>query len=435
MKYKLLTLILTTCASWVSAQDTLIYSKFEVVEQAIECSYQRLIAEKQAAMAQADRQSNTLFLPTVTASYTALTTNNPLMAFGSKLNQGILTPADFDTDLLNNPDNVANFATVIQVLQPLLNLDGVNGRNAAKNQQEAYQLKAARAKEYLELEASKLYTQLQLAYEAVIVLSRARQTAAEGVSMVNDYYDQGMVQKADVLDAKVRANEVENQLQFARSNVHNTSDQLLTVMGMEPGLSVLQPAEKAPIDYAVESYPQLLPEGRKDLLAMSKSVEGYESMLQSSKMKFVPRINAFGSFQVYDNQPLGFGASGYILGANLSWNLFSGYANVAKTKKARMEMEKASLEQQEYVAKQQAELIKTTRMLSDAMNKVELSQMAFEQATESYKIRKDRYEQGLEKTVDLLSAESQMYQKELQLLQAIFEYNFTKEYLHFLTRE
>lgn len=357
------------------------------------------------------------------------------MAFGSKLNQGILTSADFDPDLLNNPDNVGNFATEISILQPLLNLDGVHGRSAAKVQQEAYLLKAARTREYLELETSKLYSQLQLAYEAVIVLSRARQTAAEGVSMVKDYYDQGMVQKADVLDAQVRANEVENQLQFARSNIHNASDQLLIVMGMEPGLSVLKPAEKAPLDYAVESYPQLLPEGRKDLLAMSKSVEGYESMMQSSKLKFLPRINAFGSFQVYDNQPFGFGASGYVLGANLSWSLFSGYANVANTKKARIEMEKASLEQKEYMAKEQAELIKTTRMLSDAMNKVELSQLAFEQSTESHKIRKDRYEQGLEKTVDLLSAESQMFQKELQLLQAIFEYNFTKEYLQFLTRE
>ena len=152
-------------------------------------------------------------------------------------------------------------------------------------------------------------------------------------------------------------------------------------------------------------------------------------------MKFFPRINAFGSFQVYDNVPLGFDASGYLVGAKLSWDLFNGYSNIAKVNKAKLEREKSQLEMEEYSAQQQAELNKANRMLKDTRNKIELSQLAFEQAAESHKIRKDRFEQGLEKTVDLLAAASLMYQKELQLKQAIFEYNFSKEYLYFLTRE
>jgi len=74
-------------------------------------------------------------------------------------------------------------------------------------------------------------------------------------------------------------------------------------------------------------------------------------------------------------------------------------------------------------------------MLRVTRNKIDMMELAFEQARESYKIRKDRFEQGLEKTVDLLASESRLFQKELQLNQAIFEYNFTKEYLEFLTRE
>ncbi|NQZ77059.1 MAG: TolC family protein [Ekhidna sp.] len=418
------------------AQDTLQLSKAEFVEKVTQSSYQQLVADKQAAMAEADfQQSNALFLPTVTASYTAITTNNPLMAFGSKLNQEILTQQDFNPALLNDPDNIENYTTEIMVLQPLLNLDGVYGRNAAQIQKDAFALKAERTREYLELEATKAYMQLQLAYEAVAVLDRAEHTANEAVQMVNDYYDQGLVQKADVLDATVKQGEVTNQLRYARSNVQNTSDQLLTLMGLAAGSTTIRPNEKAPIGYSTQSYPLLLPENRKDLMAMSKSVIGYSNMLSASKMKFVPRINAFGTYQINDGQPFGFGASGYLLGARLSWDLFSGYSNIAKTNKARLEMEKASLEKEEYLLTQQAELNKAIRMLADAESKVLVSQNAFEQATESHKIRRDRFEEGLEKTVDLLFAESQMYQKELQLQQAIFEYNFTKEYLHFLTRE
>ena len=68
--------------------------------------------------------SGAFFLPDVSVSHTGFTTTNPLMAFGSKLNQEVLTQADFNPQILNDPDNVENFATIISVQQPLINLDG-----------------------------------------------------------------------------------------------------------------------------------------------------------------------------------------------------------------------------------------------------------------------------------------------------------------------
>ncbi len=431
--YLIVGLILIVARS-TFAQDTLSISRQEFVERVASNNDQLLIANKEVELAQADyQQSRALYLPNISASYTAMTTTNPLMAFGSKLNQAIVSQEDFNPAILNDPGNVGNFATEVSVLQPLLNLDGVYQRNAASIQQEAYELKAQRTKEYLTLEATKMYMQLQLGYQAVGVLGRAQSTANQAFKMVTDYYDEGLVQKADVLDAQVRQNEVKNQLQYAISNVKNTSDQLLTMMGEEPGTTVLTPGADLLLDNNSDEYVTSIPENRKDILAMAKAVEGYESMLKSTKMQLLPRINAFGSFQVYDSDMLGFGASGYLLGAQLSWNIFDGYTTLAKKNRARVEMEKAQIEQTAYIHQQQAELSKTNRMLSDANNKVILSQLTFEQASEAYKIRKDRFEQGLEKTVDLLATESQMYQKELQLQQAIFEYNFTQEYLRFLT--
>jgi hypothetical protein len=78
---------------------------------------------------------------------------------------------------------------------------------------------------------------------------------------------------------------------------------------------------------------------------------------------------------------------------------------------------------------------KTNRQLKDAENKVNLSQLAFEQSQEAIRIRQNRFTQGLEKTTDLLQSETQMIQKELEHLQSVFEYNFTKQYLQFLTNK
>jgi outer membrane protein TolC len=79
-------------------------------------------------------------------------------------------------------------------------------------------------------------------------------------------------------------------------------------------------------------------------------------------------------------------------------------------------------------------LNKANRQLKDTENKVNLAKLALEQSEEAYRIRSNRFKQGLEKTTDLLQSETQMSQKELEFLQAVFEYNFTQEYLQFLTK-
>src|SRR5690606_7156706 len=104
------------------------------------------VSEQQARSARYDHQfSNSVFLPQIAVSHTAMATTNPLMAFGSKLNQGILTPSDFDPALLNDPDRTQNFATLIEVKQPLVNVDGFLQRKAAKVKMEAMSLQIGRA--------------------------------------------------------------------------------------------------------------------------------------------------------------------------------------------------------------------------------------------------------------------------------------------------
>ena len=137
---------------------------------------------------------------------------------------------------------------------------------------------------------------------------------------------------------------------------------------------------------------------------------------------------------MYDDNLFGTSAKGYLIGAQLSWNLFDGFKNIGKTQKAKAEFQKATLETENFKKQSQLELNKTNRQLIDAENKVNLSKLAFEQSQEAFRIRENRFAQGLEKTTDLLLSETQMAQKELEHLQAIFEYNFTKDYLQFLTK-
>ena len=417
------------------SQDTLTISKKDLLLKVSEKNLQIKIAEKTYQSAKADyQQSNALFLPNINVSHTGIVTTNPLMAFGSKLNQEVLTASDFNPALLNDPARTQNFATKFEIQQPLINIDGIYGRQAAKSKMEAYQLQTDRTKEYLELEMSKSYMQLQLAYRAVKVLEKANATGKANLILVQNYFQQGLLQKTDLLNVQVRVNEITNQLQYAKSNIQNASDYLAFLLNEETKGKTYKPSEELETAISVETIAVSLSENRKDIQAMNKSTTAYQKMYMSSKMNFLPRLNAFGSYELYDKNFLGTSAKGYLVGAQISWNVFDGYKSIGKMNKAKADFQKAEVETEQYKKQSQLELNKTNRQLIDAENKANLSQLAFEQAQEGYRIRQNRFSQGLEKTTDLLQSETQMIQKELEHLQAVFEYNFTKNYLQFLTK-
>ncbi|WP_051224097.1 TolC family protein [Flavobacterium tegetincola] len=436
MNAKYLTLFLLTffVFTQVKAQDTIGISKETVLKKVTEGNLQIKISQHDFKASQAEyRQSSAVFLPNITVSHTGISTTNPLMAFGSKLNQEILTQNDFNPSLLNNPDVIQNFATKIEVLQPILNFDGFAQRQAARIKAQSYKLQSERTEEAMLLDAKKSYMELQLAYQSVQVLEKALQTAKENGRMVDNFSKQGLVQKTDVLSVEIRINEIKNQLQMAKSAVRNSSDYIGYLVNNEEKNVIYKPLDAFELDENAATEATSL-SNRKDFQAMALSTEAYGKMVSASKMSFLPRLNAFGSYELYDKNIFGTSAKGYVIGAQLSWNIFDGYKSIGKLQQAKIVFEKAQTEEFQYKAKSELELNKFNRQLLDAKEKVNLAQLNVNQSTEAYRIRQNRFEQGLEKTADVLISEMQKIQKELEYKQAVFEYNFTKEYVTFLSK-
>ncbi len=416
------------------AQDPINISLEEVLTKVQESNASIKVSEQEAQMAKYDyRFSNSIFLPQVAVSHTGMATTNPLMAFGSKLNQEILTQADFNPALLNDPDQIQNYATKVSVEQPLINLDGFYQRKAAKTTMEAKELQAMRTRDYLNFEAQKAYGQLQLAHRAVAVLQKAFEAANANLNMAQNSYDQGLLQKADLLEVKVRVTEVSNQLKTAKSNVKNASDYLAFLMN-EQGDVVYEPSEELVPDNLGETVEVTL-ENRADVKAMDLVSEAYKANMKADNMTFLPKLNAFASYEMYDDQIFQADAKGYIIGASLSWDVFKGSQRFAKAGKSKTSYEKAKQEYEQYVAKSTMELQRTKRMVEDAESRLQTSKLAMEQSEESLRIRTNRFKEGLEKTTDLLMAEATYAEKQLAYYQTIFEYNQAQSLLTFLTKE
>jgi outer membrane protein TolC len=418
----------------IQAQELVPITKSEVLNRVSQDNTSLKISEQEFFAARADyRQTNAVFLPNITASHTGIATTNPLMAFGSKLNQEILTQNDFNPALLNNPSQIENYATKFEIQQPLINIDGIFQRKAAKSKMDAMALKTERTTDYLAFEVEKAYMQLQLAYKGVDVLEQALEASNANKRLADNSFKQGYLQRADVLNVEVRVTEVQNQLQMAKSNVQNASNYLSFLMSDATYVAYM-PTDSLTIS-TITMEDKTISENRSDIRAMQLATNAYEAMNKADKMAFLPRLNAFGSYELYDDKMFQGDANGYLFGAQLTWDIFQGSKRFGKAQKSRAEFEKSKLEYKQYVSQSTLDLNKAKRSFLDAENKLKLTSLALEQSEESLRIRTNRFQEGIEKTSDLLTAETQYAQKQLEYYQTIFEYNYAQAYLQFLTEE
>lgn len=377
------------------------------------------------------KQTNAGFLPQVNFSYSALTTNNPLNVFGFKLQQRTVTAEDFNPDKLNHPSGTSDFTTKIEVLQPLINMDVVYMKKGALVQAESYQFKTKRTKEYLTFETQKAYYQLQMTHQAVAVLEEALATAKSIYDFTNNRALQGLIQKSDLLNVEVQVLGIENNLHEAKANVLNASDYLSVLMNKPTG--VLYKTNELEKEPSTENMILNVPQNRADFMALEKAMEATGMMLKSSKMKYLPRLNAFGSYQLNDKKFTGFNANSYMAGLQLTWNIFDGNNIRRQVAGLKLEQDKLSVQLHSMQQENQMILDKGYRDLANTLFKIKQQNAAIVQADEALRILQNRYQEGLVNTTDVLTAQTQLSQQKLMLVQAIFSNQIARDYIQFLT--
>lgn len=375
-----------------------------------------------------------IFLPKVNLSYSYTKTNDPLNVFGTKLKQEIVQQSDFNPKLLNNPLEIDNINAKVKVEQPLLNIDGIYMRSAAKAKARASSYELERNKDYLTFQVKQAYSKLQLFYAAQKVLKKAKETVVANESLVRDMAKQGYTKSSDVLSVQVKLTDIENKILDNQLNIQNISDQLHYLMG-ENSTEILVPSQN--ISQTITNLNKFISttidENRTDFLAYKEGISAREKMLNAQQSKFIPRINAFGYFETNDKEMFEFDATNYMVGVQLSWDIFNGNQNRKSIQKSRAELENITLAFEDYLTQSKNEFNKAKRSIENAFSKLKLTTKAVEQAGESYRIRRNRFAEGLEKTTDLLKDETQLETKKLEHIQAIFQLKMATYYFHFLT--
>jgi outer membrane protein TolC len=172
---------------------------------------------------------------------------------------------------------------------------------------------------------------------------------------------------------------------------------------------------------------------RSDIKAMIAALDSYEMAIKSTKLGWAPRLNGFANYNLHDKSIGISGADSYIAGVQLSWDIFKG--NQIKNKSNTQKLEKIKVQEQlnHQLEQGNTEILKTKRGIIDANYKIAQQTKAVEQADEVLRILKNRYEQGLVSTNDILIAQTQLAQQKLQLAQATLEQKSSINYLEFLS--
>lgn len=403
----------------------------DAIQAALQNNKQVVIAKTDEAIAKSNfNQTEAIWLPNVNLSHTAYSTNNPLNVFGFKLQQAGVNQADFNPALLNNPSNFSNYNTQVTLQQPIINLDAIYMRKAAKTQVGMYAAQAQRTKEAIKMQVVQTYLYLEFSYQYEKVSAESLKTIQSIYKFTKDRFDQGMMQKSDLLNVEVQVKAAELQQSQAKSQIENISDQLSVLMGAPKGIVYTTKA------YALVNQTNSsdsVSSERSDIRALNAAVNSCEMAIKSTQMGWIPRLNGFANYNINDKSVTFYGAKSYIAGVQLSWDIFKG--NQVNRKVATQKLEKIKVQEQlnSQLESGASEIRKTKRAIMDANYKIQQQTISLKQAEEALRILQNRYEQGLVSTNDILVAQTQLSQQKLLLAQAQLEQKSAINYLEFLT--
>lgn len=405
------------------------------VEQAIARNSHVKQAELTQRIAHAEYlQTDAIFLPQVSLGYTAVATNNPLNAFGFLLQQSRVTQADFDPTRLNDPGTAYNYGASAQVQMPLVNMDLLYARKGAKMREEVMHQQTSYTKQHIRYEVQKAYTQLQFAHTASRILTQTLSDVKAIRQSVENFYLQGLIQKSDVLNADVQVNTIESALAKARSNVSNASEGLRLLMNDALGQDDGQDITPAPLQQLDRMHERpVFTTLRADIQAMQRAVDASQMMVKSQKMKFLPRLNAFGTYQFNDKKIFQFKSDSYTAGLSLSWDIYAGQQHINRLRTATLQQEEMKLKLQQHIDQSRLEADKTQRDLDDLLFEIRQHDTSVQQAEEALRITQNRHREGLVSTNDLLQAQAQYSKQQLERAQAIMNYNIKRYYQALLT--
>ncbi len=369
-------------------------------------------------------RSISAFLPKVNIEAGIARSNNPVMVFGSKLDQTAFTRQDFAVDRLNDPDYRDNWQARIVMIQPLFNQGSEYiGYKTSVLAEDISGLGITQAGQAVLFMVEKAYCQALLAKENVAVLEAAVKTAAAHERLSRMRFESGLVLKSDVLSADVQKTSVERQLFKARN------DFLVAIAALDKAMGVSQDKtwdlkmldSESQDAGLLDSWLKLAQKHRPEILMAKDERRMAEYGHKQALFSFLPSFNLQGVYQQDRQTFADFGGDSWSFMATMSMNLFNGFGDRARISAASAETERKAAKVKEVEDSIELEVRKAFYGFQTAIKQLRIMHKAVRQAVESQRILRNRYENGLALMVELLAADTNVRETKLSEAKARFD--------------
>lgn len=368
-------------------------------------------------------------LPSARIEAGIVRTTDPIGAFGTTLRQGIVTQAAFDPARLNNPDAITNASGGLVLEVPLLNTDAILGLRAARAGVSANDAMREWTVMGTHLDVVRAYFGGTLAAEKAVALESAKAAADAMLREVQALVRQGLVTKADALQAEVRTTDVTSQLFAAQNDRLNAEQSFAVVLGRSgqsgvplpttlPAASRIRALAARDTAARAPDAPAGAPDEtevleRSDIRAARAGVQAASADRSRATATLLPRVNGFARSDWNAAHVPFDGQRNWTVGIVASWSLFSGGNELADRNAAAARAQRAHSALDASVAASGLESTSARRGIVLQLQRLDLAERARDASREAERIVQKRYVGGLATIAELLGAQSAATNAEL----------------------
>ncbi len=368
-----------------------------------------------------------LRLPTLTLNAQAVRTDEPMMAFGMKLNEARIGMADFNPLVLNHPDPIGAYGGSAVIQQPLYTGGRITAaRRAGDFMFQAEQASQERRKQETAERVVEAYFGAQVAEQALKWVEDTRQWIQGLEDFVGARVQQGLMLESELqrlkafhAQADAQKADVVKQVRIARSALG-----LLTGSGPVEG----------PLATPLEPGLPTAPKGaafRGDLVAAELRVQAAGEGAKAARGNIFPEVGLeVGAGTLHQSWSEKGNWTWAAVG--MKWKVFSA-PDQAKAKAARAQ-ERAAADMRTF-KQQQAE--HEVRVAREAVLAAEAKCIAAKEsltaAEESKRLREARHREGLTPLIEVLDADAAVQGARTLILQGLYELRISRANLDLAT--
>ena len=374
-------------------------------------------------------KSQSGFYPQLNFSQSFNRTTNPMWAFGTKLNQSVITQADFNPVSLNDPDAINNFASTFALSWSIYKGGRTKlGWEQAKQNLSIASLTLERTRQNVIARTAAAYVGLVLAQKNIMVIKQALETATANLKMIQSRYDSGFVVKSDLLRAKVRMADLEQQYLLAKSRFKIGEAMLNASMGSGDA-NPLNPVTPLSIDSeiseTIDNWINMALSKRPEMENLRLEEEIAKKEVEKSRAGHYPDVNLIGNYEI-NSEDFSDSADNYTLGAVVRVNIFSGNRISEETKAAKSMLSRVQEMQKSLELGIKVQAREAFLKAKSARERIRVAKIAVSQAEEGLRIVKNRYNNGLLTIIHLLDAELARQQANTNYFKSLHDYKVAR---------